>query len=88
MDRAALKQALVDILEKSVGEKYDHLTEDQNLKESLGLDSIDLVSMAIEIQSQFNVNLQPEEVSNIVTVANLLDLLQAKIAAQAKASAA
>jgi acyl carrier protein len=81
MDRAALLKSLVDILERSVGEPVAAVNESMRLQDDLGLDSIDVVSMAIEVQSEFNIDLKTEELKQLVVVKDLLDLMQAKIAA-------
>jgi len=81
MDRAALLKALADVLERSVGEPVAAVDESMDLQTDLGLDSIDVVSMAIEVQSEFNIELKTEELKGLVSVKDLLDLMQAKIAA-------
>jgi acyl carrier protein len=79
MDRAALRSALIEMLEHSTGEQYPDLTEDQNLREGLGLDSIDFVSLVIEVQSRFGIQLPSEELTPLKKVGELLDLIQSKL---------
>jgi acyl carrier protein len=80
VDRASLKQRLADLLEQTTGEKYENISEEDNLRESLNLDSIDLVSVVFEIQNQLSIFIAGNELNQIVQVRDLLDLLEAKLA--------
>lgn len=81
MDRNALHQVLLEMLEEEVGEKYENLSEDQDLRQGLGLDSVDLVSLVIHIQRRFRIDIKTEELEKLVKVSDMLDLLQVKSAA-------
>lgn len=81
MDRNTLLQALREILEEDRGEKYDSINENVKLREDLGLDSVDLVTLVMQVQDRFRVILASDELEKIVQVKDLLDMLQAKIAA-------
>ena len=80
-DRETLRHTLMELLEADTGEKYADLPESANLREGLGLDSVDVVSVVSQIERQFRIRLTHEELEKLVTVANVLDLLQAKMAA-------
>jgi acyl carrier protein len=79
-DRETLRLTLVALLEADTGEKYADLQEGANLRDGLGLDSVDVVSVVSQIERQFRVRLTHEELEKLVTVRDVLDLLQAKIA--------
>ncbi len=81
MDREELKKELMQILEESVGEEFPELQESSSLLGDLKLDSVDLLSMTIEIQSRYGIVIASSEVAGIATVANVLDLIIAKTAA-------
>jgi acyl carrier protein len=85
MDRTELLQSLRDIVARSVGNEISEIDETKNLREDLGLDSIDFVSIVIEIQSEFDVELKNEDLMGLVTVKDLLDLIIAKVAAKSSA---
>jgi len=87
MDRADLIKTLMDIFERCVGEPVTAIEETTRLKEDLSLDSIDVVSMAIEVQSEFNIDLKAEELTGVVTIKDLLDLILAKLRATANRAA-
>jgi acyl carrier protein len=87
-DRETLRQTLVELLESDTGEKYPDLQEAASLREGLGLDSVDVVSVVSQIERQFRIRLAHEELEKLVTVGDVLDLIQAKIAAAPPAQAA
>ena len=59
------------------------LTEDQHLVEDLTLDSIRLLTLAAEVENRFRVALDAEDEAGIETVGDLVDVLEAKLAAAA-----
>ena len=88
-DRETLRRTLIELLEADTGEKYSDLEENANLREGLGLDSVDVVSVVSQIERRFRIRLTHEELEKLVTVCDVLDLLQAKIdAVPPKAQAA
>jgi acyl carrier protein len=88
MDRQTLRQTLIELLEADSGEKYPNLDEKANLREGLGLDSVDVVSIVSQIERRFRIRLSQQELEKLLTVGDVLDLLQAKVSAAPGASAA
>ena len=87
-DRAFIRQTLIELLEADTGEKHDGLAEDASLREGLGLDSVDVVSIVSQIERRFHIRMSQPELEKLATVADVLDLLQAKLATPPEASAA
>jgi acyl carrier protein len=79
MNRSHLRQTLLEILETDTGNQYPNFDDSLNLREGLGLDSVDVVSMLMQIESRFRVRLRSEELENIRTVGQLLDLIESKV---------
>jgi acyl carrier protein len=88
MDRQELRGLLTELLEETTGESYPEVAEDQDLQAGLKLDSVDMFSLIVEIQSKLGIKISTEDVMKVVTVGDLLDLLQAKLAASSRSSAA
>jgi acyl carrier protein len=88
MDRAFIRRTLIELLEADTGEKYANLDDTANLREGLGLDSVDVVSVVSQIERRFHIRLTHQELEKLVTVADVLDLLQTKLAATQPSSAA
>ena len=79
-DRAFIRRTLIELLETDTGENHNNLNESENLREGLGLDSVDVVSIVSQIERRFHIRLTHQELEKLVTVADVLDLLQAKLA--------
>ncbi len=88
MDRQTLRHILIELLEADTGEKYPDLDDKTNLREGLGLDSVDVVSVISQIERRFRIRLSPQELDKLVTVADVLNLLQTRLTAGPEASAA
>ncbi len=80
-DRAFIRQTIIELLEADTGEKHDGLAEDASLREGLGLDSVDVVSIVSQIERRFHIRMTQPELEKLATVGDVLDLLQAKLAA-------
>ncbi len=80
MDRESIRQTLLAYLEDDMGEKIASLDDGVAIRDGLGLDSVDVVGLVMQAERQFRVRLATEELTGIVTVGDMLDLLQAKIA--------
>ena len=87
MDRDSIRQSLIAYLEDDMGETIPSLDDAIQIREGLGLDSVDVVGLVMQVEHQFRIRLATEELSGIVTVGDLLDLLQAKIAVQSETPA-
>jgi acyl carrier protein len=87
-DRQTLRQTLIELLEADTGEKYPDLAETTNLRDGLGLDSVDVVSIVSQIERRFRIRLTQQELEKLVTVADTLNLLESKFAAGSEPAAA
>ncbi len=87
-DRTFIRETLIELLEADTGEKYTHLEETANLREGLGLDSVDVVSIVSQIERRFHIRLSHEELEKLATVADVLNLLEAKLVPPPQTSAA
>jgi acyl carrier protein len=80
MERTRLRQILLEIFEDTRGDKFGHLDEQAYLREGLGLDSVDLVCMVMSVEDRIGVYLTEPEIAPLIRVADLLDLLEARLA--------
>src|ERR1700728_993047 len=79
--RETLRTTLMTLLEQEMGESYPLLTDDQDLRESLNLDSVDVVGLVMRIEREYRVRLAADELAEVKRVGDLLDLMEAKLAA-------
>lgn len=75
----ALKEVLVDKLQVEA----DTVTEDANLFDDLGLDSIDLMTVVMAIEERFDIEVPDEELEDVTTIGQAADLLSAKVGTNA-----
>jgi acyl carrier protein len=87
-DRAYLRNTLIELLEADTGEKYPDLEDTTNLREGLGMDSVDVVSIVSQVERRFHIRLSHQELEKLVSVGDFLDLMQGKLAAGGAAAAA
>jgi acyl carrier protein len=87
-DRTFIRTTLIELLEADTGERHDNLDESVNLREGLGLDSVDVVSIVSQVERRFHIRLTHQELEKLLTVGDVLDLLEAKLAAPSPSNAA
>jgi acyl carrier protein len=87
-DRTEIRQIVVELLEADTGEQYPDLDDSKDLRVELGLDSVDVVSVVSQIERRFRIRLTHLELEKLVKVGDVLDLLEAKLAASQPGSAA
>src|SRR5438270_8022448 len=80
-DRTFIRTTLIELLEADTGEKHDNLEDSVNLREGLGLDSVDVVSIVSQVERRFHIRLTHQELEKLATVNDVLTLLEAKLSA-------
>lgn len=86
-NRDLIRTTLRDLLEEDKGEPMPELTDGMKLREELGLDSLDVVSIVSQVERKFRIRLTHEELQTMVTVGDVLSLLQSKLSAGDSAAA-
>jgi len=81
MDRTTLRQVLLEQLAQVTGENRTGLEDDLSLRDGLGLDSVDLVFLVVNIQGIIGIELKSDELEKTEKAGDLLDLIQCKLAA-------
>jgi acyl carrier protein len=85
-DRNLIRATLIELLEADIGEKFTDLSDEKNLRTDLSLDSVDVVSVVSQIERRFRIRLSQQDLEKLVTVGDMLDLLQSKLAETAAAT--
>ena len=89
MDRSELRQTLRELVEATTGEVCPELAEDCDLRDGLGLDSVDMFSLIVDMQGHFGIKISSNELDPVETVGDMLNLLQRKgVKAGSRSSAA
>lgn len=69
-----VKEVLVD----AINVDEDVITLEANLKDDLGIDSLAAVELSLELETEFDVRIEDEELATLVTVADIVKLLESK----------
>jgi acyl carrier protein len=86
-DRDGIRRTLIELMEADTGEVYTNIDDSKNLRTELGLDSVDVVSVVSQVERRFRIRLSQQDLQKLVTVGDVLDLLQKKlIEAESKAA--
>ena len=88
MERQQLSAIVLELLEKETGETYPGVEETTTLREGLNLDSLDMAGLVLHIESHFGIQIETELLEGIHSVGDLLDALEAKLAAKPARKAA
>ena len=59
--RESLRTTLLNLLDEEMGQTYELPQDDQDLRETLGLDSVDVVGLVMRIEREFRIRLATEE---------------------------
>ena len=80
MDRQEIRKKLVGMLAIVDEElaKRDDIGEDAEIRDGLGLDSLQVVELLFEIEEELGVKIEDEEAQQLRTVGSLLDIIEAK----------
>jgi acyl carrier protein len=87
MDRQQLRETLLDVLEQETWERPQNLADNVKIREGLKLDSVDLLSVMLRVETQLGISLTSRDFEKVVTVGDLLDLIQSKLAASGRKAA-
>jgi acyl carrier protein len=83
MDRSELRQFLQQQLEDDTAREFGRLDDGVNLREDLGIDSVDLVTLIVHTQGALKIEVPSAELEKVTTMGNLLDVLQSRLAVAA-----
>ena len=83
MDKAAIIEKINDFLIDEFEVDGDEIQPDANLKDTLGLDSLDYVDLVVTVESNFGVKLGEADFVGVSTFQNFYDLIENKVKSKA-----
>ena len=83
MNKADIIETINGFLVEEFEVDGDTISPEANLKDTLGLDSLDYVDLVVVIESNFGIKLVETDFSGIVTFQDFYDLIENKILAKA-----
>ena len=78
MNREQVRGVLQTLFEEETGQTLEALDDNAVLADDFALDSVDLVSLLMRVESQFQVRLTNAELTESRTVGALIDLVRSK----------
>ena len=67
-----------EVLMGAINVDEDMIKLEANLKDDLGIDSLAAVELSLELETEFDVRNEDEELAKLVTVADIVSLLESK----------
>ncbi len=67
-----------DIIQYKLGIEEHRLHVDAHFQDDLGVDSLDLIELRMEIEKRFNVTITDEEVETLTTVGSIITCIKRK----------
>jgi len=86
MDRESLRSTLADLLDQEMGQPFDLSDDAMDLRTGLGLDSVDVVGLVMRVERRFRIRLGMEELLEVRTVGDMLNLIVDRLAANSAGS--
>lgn len=67
-----------EIIVEQLSVDGENITEDTNLMEDLGIDSLDLYEMIISLEEEFNIEIASEDSENLKTIKDVINYIEAR----------
>lgn len=83
MERTKALETLKEVAAEVLSVDPDQVTEAARFKEDLDADSLDLVELVMGLEERFDISVPEEDLENVGTVGQAVDLVMAKVAAKA-----
>ncbi len=83
MERTEALDAISDVAIEVLSVEPTAVTEQARFKEDLEADSLDLVELVMGLEERFDISVPEEDLENVGTVGQAVDLVLAKLAAKA-----
>ena len=79
MTKDVIIEKIDDFLIDEFEVEEDDIAPGANLKDTLGLDSLDFVDLVVAVESNFGVKLVGEDFVNVITLKDFYDLIERKL---------
>ncbi len=76
MDEKKLVEHVIEVIADTLSVKKESITEDTDLVEDLGVDSLDMVDLVLAMEQEFGIEIKDEDITpDIRTVRDIVELL-------------
>ncbi|MCX5709412.1 MAG: acyl carrier protein [Candidatus Omnitrophica bacterium] len=74
-----MKNKIKEVLVKLLRVKPEELKDDVSLQDSIGVDSTEMVETVIALSKEFNIKLNPKDITKFSTISDIAKVVQSKI---------
>lgn len=75
----SLEDKVKQIIVQELGLEEDDLVPEKSFIEDLGLDSLDVMTLAMAIEEEFDIEVPDDDVEEIKTIQNIIDYLHKRL---------
>jgi len=80
-ERTEIIARIADLIEQETDIHVEVTDESQSLRDSFGLDSVDLVSVIMRVEAEYNIRMNQADLEGVTDIGLFVDLIQSKRAA-------
>ncbi|MBQ0065971.1 MAG: acyl carrier protein [Firmicutes bacterium] len=71
-------EQIKNVLVEAINVDLEAITPEAKLNEDLDIDSLAAVELALELETEFDIRIEDEELAKLVTVQDIMDLIASK----------
>ena len=79
MDRKEIEEKVKDFLIEDLEIDEENIYPEANLKEDVGIDSLDFVDIVVIVEKNFGFKIKPEEMAGVQTLNDFYDYIENKL---------
>lgn len=79
MELSEIKEKVRDFLIEDLEVEEEKIFDEANLKEDVGIDSLDFVDIVVIVEKKFGFKIKPEEMANVATLNDFYNYISSKV---------
>lgn len=79
MNRTEIEAKVREFLIEDLEVEESVISPEANLKDDLGIDSLDFVDIVVIVERKFGFKIKPEEMAGVTTLSQFCDYIQTKV---------
>ena len=79
MNRTEIEAKIREFLIEDLEVEESAISPEANLKDDLGIDSLDFVDIVVIVERKFGFKIKPEEMAGVTTLSQFCDYIQTKV---------
>ena len=79
MERTEIEEKVREFLIDDLEIDEEKIAADAQLKEDLGIDSLEVVDVVVLVDEEFGFKMKPEEMANVKTLSQFVDYIEVKV---------